>query len=209
MVSPSEAFPLEPSDHELVVRAQSDASAFGLLYDRHYQRILNYSYRCTLSIQLAEDVTSTVFLCALRKLACCRQGQDFVHWLYRIATNEIKMHWRRERSRCSVEEQYSVDAHRIYIQGLQQLSPAVIAGQMEEFAHMRDSLACLPQKYRQAIAMRYFEGMPLEDIAAVLGKPLNTIKTWVRRGLAKMESRMKNPCTFLPLAASDRWLEKK
>ena len=50
--------PEQLCDQELVVQAKGDPEAFGLLYEQNYPKILNYIYRRTLSITIAEDLTS-------------------------------------------------------------------------------------------------------------------------------------------------------
>jgi RNA polymerase sigma-70 factor (ECF subfamily) len=86
---------------ELVHRARSDPAAFGQLYEAHYQSILNYLYRRTLSVQVAKELTSNTFFKALRELPGFhpRPGIRFRSWLYRIATNEARMHWRSRKGR--------------------------------------------------------------------------------------------------------------
>ena len=74
------------------------AAAFGQLYEAHYQAILNYLFHRTLNLAVAEDLTSNTFLNALRGLPKYRHKAAFRAWLYQIASNELRMHW-RERKR--------------------------------------------------------------------------------------------------------------
>src|SRR6266851_8577710 len=87
--------PTLPPDEEteLVQRAKHDPAAFGELYEAHYQSILNYLYRRTLSVTVAEELTSNTFFKALRGLPGFHPQPQirFRSWLYRIATNEARM----------------------------------------------------------------------------------------------------------------------
>src|SRR5271166_2995625 len=98
--SPAPAPPLD-EETELVQRARSDPAAFGQLYEAHYQPILNYLYRRTLSVTVAEELTSNTFFKALRELPGFypRPGVRFRSWLFRIATNEARMYWRSHKGR--------------------------------------------------------------------------------------------------------------
>jgi hypothetical protein len=53
---------------ELVERAKTQPEAFGHLYDRYYSVVLNYVFRRTLDVALAEELTSNTFFNALRAL---------------------------------------------------------------------------------------------------------------------------------------------
>ena len=76
---------------ELVERARTQPEAFGLLYDRYYSVVLNYIYRRTLDVALAEELTSNSFFNALRALGRYENRGKFLAWLYRIAGNEIRL----------------------------------------------------------------------------------------------------------------------
>ncbi len=52
----------------LVQRSQEDVNAFGELYDEYYPKIFNYALRRTASVQIAQEVTSTVFFKALESI---------------------------------------------------------------------------------------------------------------------------------------------
>ena len=56
------------------------------------------------------------------------------------------------------------------------------------------ALACgsraLPENQRQVIELAYFEGLSQTEMAAKLGKPLGTVKTWVRSALAGLRKTM-------------------
>ncbi len=51
---------------------------------------------------------------------------------------------------------------------------------------MREALARLPDAQRLALTLHYFEDMRYEDIADVMGVPLNTVKSHIRRGKARL-----------------------
>ena len=84
---------------ELVERAKTEPQAFGQLYELYYSRILNYIYRRTLDVALAEELTSNTFFNALRALPGYDNRGKFGAWLYRIAGNEIRLNWRAKRNR--------------------------------------------------------------------------------------------------------------
>ncbi|MGI8481118.1 MAG: RNA polymerase sigma factor, partial [Chthoniobacterales bacterium] len=83
-------------EQELVDRAKTDPQAFGILFDRYYPAIFGYVLRRVGKWNDAQDISSEVFLKAYKALWRYRwTGVAFSSWLYRIATNEIGMYFRR------------------------------------------------------------------------------------------------------------------
>jgi DNA-directed RNA polymerase specialized sigma24 family protein len=100
-------------DEALVGAVIDDAEAVGKLYDRHYKAILAYVYHSTLDATTAEDLTSNVFLAAFEHLRRYRWRRvPFRAWLYRIATNEIRMDYRRRKcTPPAIQKQPSAESH--------------------------------------------------------------------------------------------------
>jgi len=85
-------------DQLLVADAQKDVEAAAGLDDKYYAEVFRYVYHSTLDHAVAEDLTANVFLSAFRHLGRFEWRRiPFRAWLYRIATNEIRMHYRRRR----------------------------------------------------------------------------------------------------------------
>ena len=80
----------QDEDAALAVRAShGDVTAFGLLYDRHVDAIYRYVYYRVRDDAEAEDLTSDVFMKALRAIPRYEPRQAFLAWLYRIARNAV------------------------------------------------------------------------------------------------------------------------
>ena len=183
------------ADARLVERALREPDAFGLLYERFYPMILNYAFRRTLDITAAEELTSNTFFKALRALPKYRPGtQPLRAWLYRIATNELRMHWRwrRRHPAVSLGELDSDQRQRISFDagggGLEQ--HAEREQRMADFARLHRAIASLPQRHQAVLALRYFEMLPLEEIAKVLGRPIGSVKSRLHRATAKLRKAM-------------------
>ena len=86
-------------DEQLAQRAQrGDRAAFGDLFDRHHQSLLNYVFHMVEDRQQAEDIGHKAFLRAFERLGQLGPPWDFKSWLYRIATN-LAVDWLRRRNR--------------------------------------------------------------------------------------------------------------
>lgn len=94
-----------PEEASLILRAKSgDASAFGRLYDASLQRIYRYVFFRVTDAEVAEDLTSEVFLKAWENLHRYRPGGPFVAWLYTIARNTVIDHYRTRKPSISLDQ---------------------------------------------------------------------------------------------------------
>ena len=174
--------------------AKTDPAAFGELYEAHYSAILNYLYRRTLRVAVAEELTSNTFFKALQGLASYepREGVRFRSWLYRIATNKARMYWRGRRGgrREVLPLLEGDDLARVSFVWPETESAEAVRERQRQFARVHEALRGLPEPYQAAIVLRYFEGLGHDQIAGILGKRPGTIKSLVHRGLAKLGKAM-------------------
>ena len=90
--------PSRDEERDLVERAQRDSRQFGALYDRHFQQIYRFVYSRVREQTAAEDVTSEVFMKALKAMPRYQDtGRPFAAWLYQIAVNAIADRYRTLR----------------------------------------------------------------------------------------------------------------
>ena len=193
-------------EFRLVERAKTDPEAFGRLFETHYDRILTYTYRSTLDLAVAEELTSNTFFKALRGLPRYRRRVPFAAWLYRIATNEVRMHWRsRRRRRTTASDPASLEQiERAYFE-----SPALEAEEerrekMRAYARLHELVGRLPERYRSVILLRFFEDLSYEAMADVLGKRIGTLKSLVHRGLRRLRVLLEQDATSRPSRHCDK-----
>ena len=169
-------------DQMLVSAARQDSEAAGRLFDKYYSQILGYIYHCTFDGTVAEDLTSNVFLAVFQHLGRYKWRQiPFRAWLYRIATNEVRMYWRRKK--------------RVKIVGLQPDDEEYAAGPSadeslaaaEEYRLLHKALLELRIKYRTVIILRYFENKVIKEICEITATKEGTVKSQLHRGLARLQ----------------------
>jgi len=167
-------------DQTLVSAAQRDTEAAGRLYDKYYREVFGYLYHCTLDRTATEDLTSNVFLAAFRHLGRYRWRQvPFRAWLYRIATNEVRMYCRRRKGVRTADRQAQPEGS----------APSADEGlaAVEEYRLLHQALQELRFKYRTVIVLRYFEDKTIARIAEITGAREGTIKCQLHRGLAQLQ----------------------
>src|SRR4029453_10968531 len=83
------------SDKELArLAANGDAAAFDEIYSRHRRFVYSLAVRMTGNQADAEDLTQESFVSVLRRVGSFRGEALFTTWLYRLAVNQVNMHFR-------------------------------------------------------------------------------------------------------------------
>lgn len=174
-------------EQKLVERAKTQPQAFGQLYELYYSKMLNYVYRRTLDVAVAEELTSNTFFNALRALPGYDDRGKFGAWLYRIASNEIRLNRRAKRRRRESDCRWREEFGRIRFAASQAIPSEDVEEKMLQFARIHDALSCLPERYQTVLALRYFEGLSYDEVADVLGKKIGTVKSLIHRGLERLK----------------------
>lgn len=194
--SPSELSDVDEAD--LAARAKSDPEAFGRLFEAYYPRVLNFAYRCTQNIAVAEDLTSNTFLQALRAIGRYDRRASFLAWLFRIALNEVRMHWRTmaRRRRREADWPHELNLDRVYFEVSELETEEDVREKLAAFERLRRGVNMLPDRYRGAVILRYYEELPYETIADVLGRRVGTVKSLVHRGIKRLEEILEHAATL-------------
>lgn len=180
------------TDKDLVERARSDPSAFGVLFDEYHPKILSYCLKRTASPSAAQDIAAEVFCKALKNLWRFRwRGVPFSAWLYRIATNEINQYYRSHKKYRTASLDELVEES-----GFEPPDPQTLLLELEEaernierqqqFLSIQKKMAELPLRYQEVIALRFFEDKKIVEIAMILGKKEGTVKSLLSRGMEQL-----------------------
>ena len=169
-------------ERELVERAKRDPREFGALYDRHFQQIYRFVYSRVREQTAAEDVTSEVFIKALKAMPRYQDtGRPFAAWLYQIAVNAIADRYRGQRPSQPLE-----DFHDLSVSG-----PALEeqAAQRDEIRRIWTIVEELPPQQRTALVLKFQEDMKIEDIAVAMGKTPGAVKLLIHRGVSSLREQ--------------------
>jgi RNA polymerase sigma factor (sigma-70 family) len=169
---------VQPSDDALVDRARrGDASALTALYRRYVGEVYGYAINNLGNAQDAEDVTSDTFTRVVDALAGYRGDASFRTWLYAIARNQVRDHWRRNgRQHVVPLEEVPVGTGAAPAQAppdprWSRLGRAVLAG--------------LPENYRQVLTLRILQGRSVRETAAALATTEGNVKVLQHRALRR------------------------
>lgn len=164
----------------VVERAQHDTAAFGEIYERYYRRLYAYTYNRTHSPEDAEDIVSNTFLQAMEGLARYEwRNVPFGAWLFRIASNQIAMHYRRsgrtvELDELSLESSYD--------------GPEEEAIRGSDAADLRSAVLQLKPDQRRVIELRYHQDLRNREIAGQMGRTEGAVKLLLHRATNNLRS---------------------
>jgi len=162
--------------------AGGDRAALRLVYDETSAKLFGVCLRILNDRSEAEDVLQDVYLNVWRKAAGFDENRASpITWLVAIARNRAI-----DRVRAGAGTRLSVP-----IEAADEVpDPAPIAAETIEAAQENRRLyACLEElEMRQQAAIRsaYMDGLTYEELAERSNVPLGTMKSWIRRGLAKL-----------------------
>ena len=177
-------------DQELVTRAQNgDTEAFNPLVCKYQQKIYNLIYRKVRDPETAKDLCQEVFLKAWQALPNFKGHCVFYSWLYQIAVNR-SLDFLRKRNRQHVIgfEELPQNADDTLQMAEAQPSPCVLLERKELKEIIRKAIHRLPLTQRRVFCLRYWEGLPIREIASRLGKSENTVKTYLHHARRKLQS---------------------
>ena len=159
-----------------------DADAFAILVKRYQKPVFNLMIRITSCEEDAFDLTQETFIRAYAKLDRFKPSGRFFTWLYTIGINLGRDFLRKRKTgETKAEELYE-----------SQKSLSIESGQDELLFNRLDAelvkaaLQELPLDYREAIILRFHEGMSMRDVALALGISVSGAKMRVHRGLLKL-----------------------
>lgn len=176
----------EPILVDLIQRAQSttDQSAFDGLYLLYADRVFRYLMARVDDVNLAEDITSQVFIRLLEKIGMYRVAPKdnvaiFSAWLYRMTYNKMVDVLRKQKRKRAVN-----------IDRIETLpSSQNLVAQVEErfdFEVLMQKLKLLNEQQRQVILLRFIEGMSIAETAKIMQKSEGAIKALQHRALENL-----------------------
>ncbi|MBX7095749.1 MAG: sigma-70 family RNA polymerase sigma factor [Flavobacteriales bacterium] len=160
--------------------ARLDPSRFAPLYDRHYKLIFLFIHHRVRDKELTADLTAQVFLKAMLNLSkYVDRGHPFSSWLYRIALNEVNMHYRKAKKECDIEIRES-DAVEMMDEMNETYSEENCTRILQVLGEMNEELSSL-------IELRFMQRLSFQEIAGMYDITEANAKMKVYRALEKLK----------------------
>lgn len=151
--------------------------AFERLVERYSVKVFHLAYSMIGNQTQAEDLAQEVLLRIWKGLPGYHGGASLSTWIYTITRNTCLTELKRRAQRPTV----SLDEPDLA--GVMDRVPALQSSDPEAGLEtdVRQMLSQLPEKYRQVITLFYLEQKSYEAVAALMGVPLGTVKTFLYR----------------------------
>ncbi len=177
------------TDGDLLRRlSEREAHALEVLYARYSSYVMGISLRMLGSREEAEEVVQDVFWQLWKaELRYDPARGRFSTWLFSVARFRCLDRLRSRERTLPRAGQHELDAAEAPDD--QELEVFLVERQKE----VRAVLASLPDEQRTAIELAFFRGLTHDEIAAATGEALGTVKSRIRRGLARLRSALANP----------------
>jgi RNA polymerase sigma factor (sigma-70 family) len=177
------------TDSQLVTRVQSgDQQAFAELVRRHSALVfrLAVSILGQQFIPEAEDVAQEVFLKVHHSIASFRGESEFTSWIYRITFNQAVNLKARVRFRSP-----HVDDSVLYQTATPEPGPDRQAETTQRDQVLAECIQTLPEVYQSALRLYYWLDAGVGEVAALLGVPENTAKSYLHRARQLLHGMLK------------------
>ena len=162
---------------------------FTKVYEEHIDRIYRFIYLKVGSDDIAEDLTSDLFLNIWKKLV---QNQNFIKdikniraFLYRAAYNKVIDFYKQNKEEIFIADELDSLANAVSTDKNQ----ATINYEFEEAKKLLDKLS---PKYRDIIIFYYIEELSTKEIAKITGKSEVNIRVIISRGLKQLRQMNNN-----------------
>lgn len=175
------------SDEQLAEEAQTGSQlAYTALVKRYWQRLIRYVKRLMPNISDAEDVVQDALVKAYVNLKSFNPDRRFSPWIYRIVHNAFVDHVKTlKREPLPFFDPDVLFPHPVAPDNpREEVETASVRKVLDEHLHELDS------RYREPLALRFFEQLSYRDIAEVLHIPVGTVSIRIKRGLEKLRLQL-------------------
>ena len=180
-------------DLEFVERLKaSDPTAYEELIERYAEMVYRVAYRILQDPHDAEDAMQETFLTVYRRIGSFRGDSKFSTWLYRIATN-VALDMVRARQRKQGHDVSWDDSEEEGAPLPDTVTPLpeeiLLTQEMREI--LEEELQQLSPKLRTALVLYELEGLPMKEVAEVLGISESAAKVRVHRARLLLQDRLR------------------
>lgn len=167
---------------DIITKSKKSPRSFEPLYDKYYEQILRYVSMKIGNAAMAQDLTADTFFKALTKINLYKPTHSFSSWLYKIALNEIRGHFRKIK-----KENYLFNTEEL----VEPLHLFESHGENEWTEDLEKLLLAQKEKDLILLELRFFEGMSFKELGHVLEISEESAKKRMQRLLIKLRNDLK------------------
>jgi len=154
-------------------------------FDLYYDRIFAHVARLVRDTHLAEDLTHDVFLRLNRVLDRLDPGRDPAAWVFTVATNVVRDHWRSRTHKEAGRRTELSGAHLEVLADTEQDVEQQLARRQEHEA-VQHAMTGLSEGDREVILLRDYEGLNSVTVAEILGLKPDAVRQRHSRAVSRL-----------------------
>lgn len=184
------------NDEDLMEHLQGGYEcAFRILTERYQDRIHNFIYRYTHDRQDSEDLVQETFLRVYRCKDSYARIAKFSTWLYTIALNLVKTHYKKKKRMQLISidgSNASKDQEPMPFEIKDEsCCPESDLKDSMLMNHIEQALEQLPDDFKKIVIMRDIQSLTYEEIMDITGLPMGTVKSRINRARVKLQDSLK------------------
>lgn len=201
----------DQTDGQLVARARAgDTDAFGQLVERHVATARRIALRMVGQEEVTRELLQESMLQAYLSLSRLREAERFKNWFFGIVLNLCRGYVRKQMRRRGITEELAgkvaFDLQSFY---QQPPDPQEMAEVRELHRMVLSAVRDLPRRQREAILLFYYETLSIQEIAALLGVSVGSVKVRLHRARSQLRQQISQKFPEIANAYSNRTRRKE
>lgn len=169
----------EANDELLMLTVQrGQLEMLNALVDRYQRRVYNYFLKSTLNADDSADLTQNTFIRVMKYRKSYKQGSSFETWLFQIARNQVKDHFRKMKVH---NDRFNV------VEVLPERQDDKDDVEVEREQKLMLAMNQLPEEKRELLVLSKFQGLKYEQIAEMKDMSVSAIKVQVHRTIKQLK----------------------
>ena len=166
---------------------EGDEKALGVLVDRYLSDVYHFAFRLVGNAGAAEDVAQEAFVKAWKHIRSFVPGGSFRAWLFTIARNTA-VDYLRTKKEVALSRFENAEGENSLLASIADNAPLPdeLIARAEDVRYLAGLLAEINPEYREVLELRHTSNLTFEEIGKVVKRPLHTVKSQHRRGLAAL-----------------------
>ncbi|MDQ3023245.1 MAG: sigma-70 family RNA polymerase sigma factor [bacterium] len=171
--------------------ACGDVRCFDQIFERYHQQIYSFIKKQVNDHESVEDLVQEVFLRVYKSAKNFDVTKKFSSWVYKIALNEVKRHWKRTSSR----QTFSLNAplgdeggesERQDLLEDQRITPEAQTDTELFSRNLKVLIDRLPEKQKTVVVLKIYNDLTFEEISEICDCPLSTVLSRMRYAVSKL-----------------------
>lgn len=195
---PSSELAADPAELELPPEERQALTArtpgaLERFYELYFDRIYAYVRRLLREEHLAEDVTQDIFMHLQKAFPSYDPARPLRPWVFTIATNKVRDHWRSRRHRDGLREvsaatEEGADYDATPAVGADAPEQALLSGEVNE--QVAAAIDELPDIMKTTLVLRYYEGLSFAEIGEMVDRNETAVRKRYSRALDELRKRL-------------------